>query len=305
MLDQIFLEVKKLHSDHSKRAAAVASLQQHEQNGSFPADLNFKMHEYQLPATIGPDKAEAYRKFCSDATIAYKKTLFDARLKIFSEDLAALKHQLDGFFVQDNFTTMVFRLFGNDAIVQTSIPELLAESRLKYSLFLREQRTRPVTPSRHPSSSDTMAVDGSNSDIALLLRRIEQLELNQRGTSSRNNRRASGPSSGNAERRGRSPYRQPPGQSASPLRHGRNTSRSRPIQQERYRSQRESSNSHRRQNQSRSASRNRSSGSRSPSRPRPHASLSQRNRPPTPRGGHGRGNRRRNGENNHHQRRQY
>lgn len=303
MLDQIFLEVKKLHFDHSKRAATVASLQQQQHDHSFPADLNFKMHEYKLPATIGPDKAEAFHKLCSDATIAYKKTLFDARLQVLSEDLATLKQQLDSFFIQENFQALAFRLFGNDAIVQASIPELLAESRLKYMLFLREQSTRPVTPSRTPNPSDAMAVD-SNSDVAILLRRIEQLELNQRRTSGRNNRRASGPSSGNAERRGRSPHRQPPRRSASPSRHGRNASRPRPIQQERYHSQREPSNPQRRRGQTRSANRDRSSGSRSPSRSRPPSPSRQRNRPPTPQGGRGRGNPRR-GDDNRHQRRQY
>jgi hypothetical protein len=305
IVDQIFIEVKKLYFDHSKRAATVASLQQHALAGTFPADLNFKMHEYKLPTTIRPERAEAFQKAYSDAAVTYKKTLFDARLAFLSEDLDTLKSQLDSFFNIDNFRRFVVSLVGEDATVQASLSDLLAESRLRYSLFVREQSTRPVTPSRPARTSESMAVDTGNTDIAFLLRRIEQLELNQRGTSGRGNRRASGPSSGNAERRGRSPRRQPSGRSVSPSHRGRSASRPRPIQQEQYRSQRELSNSQRRRDHNQSSNQNRSSGSRSPSRSRPPSPSRQRNRPPTPRGGHGRGNPSRNRDNRHHQRRQY
>ena len=307
ILDQIFIEVKKTYFDHSKRASIVASLQQHALAGTFPADLNFKIPEYKPPSTIKPEKVEAFQKRHSDATVAFKKTLFDARLALLSEDLDNLKHQLDNFFVPENFARLVTSLVGEDAMVRGSLPDLLAESRLRYTLFLREQQNRPVTPSRLRNPSDSMAVDNGNPDIALLLRRIEQLELNQRGTSGRGNRRATGPSSGNAERRSRSPHQHRSGRSASPSQRGRNASRSRPIhQQNQYRSQTGSSNSQRRRGPTQSPTRNqdRFSGSRSPSRSRPPSPSRQRNRPPTPRGNRGRGNPNRNGE-RHHQRRQY
>ena len=320
VLDQIFLEAKKLFFAHSKRASTVASLQRHQQAGTFPADLNFHIHDYKLPSTINSTDAATFKNVYTTALNTYQKTIFDARLKLLSDDLARLKIQLDNFYEIDPFSRMVNSLFGNNAISQTAIPDLLTEARLKYSIFIREQENRQATRNQTSGPSDSMAVDTNSMNMSALLRRIEQLEINRRRTSNRGNRQVPGPSFGNAENRGRSP--RPIERNASPFRHGRSTSNSRPRNnQTRSRSpRRQSPGRPRRQSQPQSRTSSRSS-TRSQSRPsgndnnrnrspsnnsqhRENSRTHQRNRPATPRGGRGRENRNHN-DNHRRQRRPY
>lgn len=320
VLDQIFLEAKKLYFAHSKRASTVASLQRHEQAGTFPADLNFHIHDYKLPSTINSTDAATFKNVYTTALTTYQKTIFDARLKLLSDDLAKLKTQLDCFYEIEPFSRTISSLFGNNAINQTAIPDLLTESRLKYSIFIREQESRQATRNQTSGPSDSMAVDINSMDMSALLRRIEQLEINRRRTSNRGNRQVSGPSFGNAESRGRSP--RPIEQNASPFRHGRSNSNSRPRNNQRrsrspYR-QSPGRPRHQYQSQSRASSRSstrsqsphpgtRNNRNRSPSNNSQHRGNSrsyQRNRPAIPRGGRGQESRNHNG-NNRRQRRPY
>jgi hypothetical protein len=74
------VELKKLYFNKQKRATAIAKFEEHLAKGTFPADLNFSINPFQLPATIDNTTAATFRSNEQSLVQQFKITLLNCNM---------------------------------------------------------------------------------------------------------------------------------------------------------------------------------------------------------------------------------
>ena len=136
VVDDIVASFRAAFFEHKKRAAQLATLKQHDLDGTLPPDLAFKVGPIQLPASFPEADAEelhaAERKFIDQA----KSSILSARISAYEKFVASLAASVTTKSSGSDIHTEIVKRVPAITSDTKTIDELVHSAHIRISVFL-------------------------------------------------------------------------------------------------------------------------------------------------------------------------
>lgn len=177
IVDIFIVELKKLYFSKQKRATAISKFEEHLAKGTLPADLNFQIKPYQLPATIDHTTSTTFRSNEESLIRQFKITMLNQRKEILTADLGLLQEKTENFYNSENLVHILAKILPAEQIegLEPHYEDIIKETKLQFALFVSEFEKRK-TIANVTSNLQAMQVQDTATDLQKVLERLEQLQ---------------------------------------------------------------------------------------------------------------------------------
>lgn len=177
IVDIFIVELKKLYFNRQKRATAIAKFEEHLVKGTFPADLNFNINPYQLPATIEPTEIATFRSNEAHMIRQFKLQMLNQRKEILSTNLTRMIEKSENFYDSENLNQILGKILPAEQIegLAEHYEVIVKETKLQFALFVSEFERRKNVANL-ASHFQAMQVQESTTDLQKVLEELGQLK---------------------------------------------------------------------------------------------------------------------------------